>query len=197
MPERAVVALTFAAAIGSGLVAGIFFAFSSFVMSALGRLPPQEGVAAMQSINVSVLNPGVLLALFGTGVVCALLVIGSYFRWHEPGGKLILAASLIYLVGCIGVTMLGNVPLNRALAAVQAGTPEAASLWSRYLVEWTTWNTVRTVAPLVGTFLFIAALRMCKHARPPPTADARARLGRSRLFASSAARARRRCRRRR
>lgn len=160
MPDRAMVALTFCAAIGSGLVAGIFFAFSSFVMSALGRLPPQQGVAAMQSINVTVLNAGFLLAFFGTGLVCVALAIGSTFRWHEPGGKLILAASLIYLVGCIGVTMFGNVPLNRALAVLQAGTPEAASLWSRYLVEWTAWNTVRTVAPLVSAALFIAALRL-------------------------------------
>ncbi|WP_010496926.1 hypothetical protein [Paenibacillus elgii] len=49
--------LTYASALGSGLIAGLFFAFSTFVMSALARLPAEQGIAAMQSINVTVLNP--------------------------------------------------------------------------------------------------------------------------------------------
>jgi uncharacterized membrane protein len=79
-------------------------------------------------------------------------------RWSGIGSTLILAASAIYLIGCIGVTMLRNVPLNNALAAVPPGTPEAAALWTRYLSEWTLWNTVRTVAPAVSAILFTAAL---------------------------------------
>jgi uncharacterized membrane protein len=151
-------ALTFAAAIGSGLVAGIFFAFSSFVMAALGRLPPKHGIAAMQSINVTVLNPVFMLAFAGTGVLCLALAAGSYFWWDHAGGKLVLIASVIYVAGCIGVTKFFNVPLNDALAAVQAGAPEAANLWSRYLAEWTAWNTVRTVASLASAILLTAAL---------------------------------------
>jgi len=50
-------ALTLCAALGCGLMAGVFFAFSSFVMNALARLTPGEGIAAMQSINVAVINP--------------------------------------------------------------------------------------------------------------------------------------------
>ena len=41
-----------AAVLGCGLVAGIFFAFSTFVMRALGRRPAGEGIAAMQAINI-------------------------------------------------------------------------------------------------------------------------------------------------
>jgi uncharacterized membrane protein len=69
-----------------------------------------------------------------------------------------MLAILIYLIGCIGVTMTLNVPLNDALAAVQPATPEAATLWARYLRDWTFWNHVRTVAPLVSAALFIWAL---------------------------------------
>ena len=159
MLDRTFFVLTFAAAIGSCLVAGIFFAFSSFVMSALARLPPAQGIAAMQSINVTVINPGFLLAFFGTGLACVVLAGGSYFWWSEASGKLMLTASLIYLVGCIGVTVACNLPLNHMLAAVQAGTPEAASLWPKYLKQWTDWNTVRTVAPIVSAILLIVALR--------------------------------------
>jgi len=158
MLERILFALTFTAAIGSGLVAGIFFAFSTFVMAALGRILPEQGIAAMQSINITVLNPAFLIAFLGTGFVCLVLAAGSYVWWGGASGKLVLAASLIYLVGCIGVTMVCNVPLNNALAAAQPNTPEAATLWSRYLSTWTAWNHLRTVAPLLSAILFMAAL---------------------------------------
>lgn len=158
MVSHAVFVLSFVAAIGCGLVAGIFFAFSSFVMAALGRLPSDHGIAAMNAINVTVINPGFMLAFFGTGVVCLAVAAGSAFRWSDRSGTLFLIAGAIYLVGCIGVTMVRNVPLNNALAAVPMGTPEAAALWTRYLSEWTWWNTVRTVASAISAILFTAAL---------------------------------------
>ena len=158
MINHAILSFTFVAAIGCGLVGGIFFAFSTFVMAALGRLPSDHGIAAMNSINVTVINPLFFLAFFGTGLLCLLLIAGSYFWWDHVSGKLVLAAAVIYLAGSIGVTMAFNVPLNNALAAARLGTPEAATLWSLYLDKWTAWNTVRTVAPLVSAALFIAAL---------------------------------------
>ena len=158
MISHVVLVLIFAAAIGCGLVAGIFFAFSSFVMAALGRLPSDHGIAAMNAINVTVINPGFMLAFFGTAVLCLVASAGVALRWTASSGTLVLLASVIYLVGCIGVTMLRNVPLNNALAAVTPGTPEAAALWTRYLSEWTFWNTVRTVAPVLSAVLFVTAL---------------------------------------
>ena len=132
MFSSAIFSLTFAAAIGSALVAGVFYAFSTFVMAGLGRILPEQGISAMQSINVTVLNPAFFLAFFGTAALCLALVAAAWIDWDRPGSGLILAASLLYLVGCIGVTMFANVPLNDALAAVQPGTPEAAILWTRY-----------------------------------------------------------------
>jgi uncharacterized membrane protein len=155
---HAVFVLIFAAAIGSSLVAGIFFAFSSFVMAALGRLPSDHGIAAMNAINVTVINPLFFLAFFGTAALCLAASAGSALRWTTSSSTLVLLASVIYLAGCIAVTMLRNVPLNNALAAVTLGTPEAAALWTRYLSEWTFWNTVRTVAPIVSAVLFTIAL---------------------------------------
>jgi uncharacterized membrane protein len=79
--------LTFAAAIGAGLVAGIFFAFSSFVMRALARIAPPQGIAAMQSINVAVINPVFMAAFLGTGALCAALAVLSLFRGGEPARR--------------------------------------------------------------------------------------------------------------
>ena len=117
-------ALTFASALGCGLIAGSFFAFSTFVMGALGRLPPAHGIAAMQSINVVVINPWFLGAFIGTAVACALLVAATLLNWQEPGAMALLAGGLLYVAGTFLVTMLFNVPLNDALAAVAPDSPE-------------------------------------------------------------------------
>lgn len=156
--NQAILAATFAAAIGCGLVAGIFYAFSSFVMGALGKIPPEQGINAMQSINVVVLNRSFFLAFFGTAALCVALLAGAWLWWSVPAGKLLLLGSVVYLAGTIGVTMAFNVPLNNALAAVQPASAEGATLWAHYLERWTMWNTVRTVAPAVSMALFIAAM---------------------------------------
>jgi uncharacterized membrane protein len=149
--------LTFAAAIGAGLVAGIFFAFSSFVMKALARIPPPQGIAAMQSINVAVINPVFMAAFLGTGAICAALAVLSLFRWSEPGSALRLAGSALYLVGTLLVTMAKNVPRNDALARVDPAGGEGARVWASYLVGWTTWNHVRTAAAAAAAAAFMLA----------------------------------------
>ncbi|MGO4711946.1 anthrone oxygenase family protein [Bradyrhizobium sp. 2TAF24] len=160
MLERALVAGTFAAAIGSGLVAGIFFAFSTFVMAALGRLAPEQGMAAMNAINVTVINPLFMLAFLGTGGLCLALAIASWGSWGQADGVLLLAAAVLYLIGCVGVTMVCNVPLNDALAAAPAGGAAALALWADYLKTWTFWNHVRTLASLGAAIVFVAVLML-------------------------------------
>ncbi len=114
---------TLIAAVGSGLMAGLFFAFSSFIMTALAKLPPEQGIAAMNSINVTILNATFGLAFFGTALLCLGLGVVSILRWAEPGSAWLLIGSLIFLAGTIGVTMVFNVPLNDALAAVAPCEP--------------------------------------------------------------------------
>ena len=158
MLERAIFILTFAAAIGSAVVGGIFYAFSSFVMAALGSLPSTQGAGAMKAINVTVINPVFMLAFMGTAVLGLVLAGVSLIWWGRPGGMLMLAASLLYLFGCFGVTMLFNVPLNNQLAAVAPA--QEAAVWSRYLDVWTVWNHVRTMASILSAVLFTAAMLM-------------------------------------
>ena len=145
-------------AIGAALVAGIFYAFSTFVMQALGRLVPREGIAAMQSINVVVINPLFFLAFFGTGALCLATIAASLLS--ETGVSLApaLTGGILYIVGCIGVTMVGNVPLNERLAEVSPDDAEAESLWDLYLARWTLWNHVRTAASLAAAALLVTAM---------------------------------------
>jgi uncharacterized membrane protein len=151
--------LTFLAALGSGLIAGVFFAFSAFVMRAFGRLPQSEGMGAMQSVNVAVLNPLFLGVFMGTAALCGLLAVSSLLRWQQPGAAWLLAGSLLYLIGTFLVTMVFNVPRNNALAAAAPADPASARLWAGYLASWTAWNHVRTAAALAATASFILALR--------------------------------------
>jgi uncharacterized membrane protein len=147
------------AALGSGLMAGFFFAFSVCVMKALGKLPPEEGMAAMQSINVVVINPVFLTVFLGTGVACAVGIFGSVTRWQDPGAAYVLAGSALYLLGSILVTMVFNVPRNNALAALMPASAEGAKLWASYLSSWTAWNHVRTIGSLVAAALLTLGLR--------------------------------------
>lgn len=149
--------LVLISAIGSGLIAGVFLAFSSFVMRALGRLPAEQGVAAMQAINVTVLNPLFLGTFMGTAALCLGLIVAAPFRWHELQMACVIAGGLLYVVGTFAVTMLCNVPLNEALAAAPAG-PEATALWSRYLTSWTMWNHVRTGCAALAATILTASL---------------------------------------
>ena len=151
-------ALTLVAALGCGMVAGVFFAFSAFVMQALARLSPREGIAAMQSINVAVLNPWFLGAFFGTAGACVLALVSSLLRWHEPGAAYLLVGSALYLVGTLLVTMVFNVPKNEALASVAPADPDGARLWAGYVASWTAWNHVRTAAALAAAASFSLAL---------------------------------------
>jgi uncharacterized protein (TIGR02246 family) len=156
--KNSIFVLTLIAAVGSGLVAGIFFAFSNFIMKALERVAPAQGIAAMQSINVVVLNKWFFAMFFGTALCCLALAITSFVWWQKPSAGFLLIGSLLYLIGTILVTIACNVPLNNALAAVDPSSADAGGVWANYLKNWTIWNHVRTAAALAAAASFIVAL---------------------------------------
>ena len=126
--------LTLIAITATGLMAGLFFAFSVAVMPGLADLPPEYARGAMRRINVRIQNPLVLLVFLGTAVLCAVQV----FHGRVVGG-------LLYIVGCVLLTMVVNVPMNNRLEST------ADSYWPEYLRKWTLWNHVRAVACTAST----------------------------------------------
>ncbi|HHP7230168.1 MAG TPA: DUF1772 domain-containing protein [Xenococcaceae cyanobacterium] len=150
--------LIFVAAISSALSAGIFFAFSTFVMKALAQQPPAQGIATMQSINVTVINPWFMTAFFSPAIASILLTISALLRWERSVAIYWLVGSFLYLIGTIGVTVAGNIPLNDALAVVSPNSAEGAIIWKRYLNDWTFWNHVRTIAAISAAAVFAIAL---------------------------------------
>lgn len=157
MLNMVVPSLVIVAILGSGLMAGVFFAFSTFVMQALARLPAAQGIAAMQAINITVINPLFMLGFMGTAVVCGILLVG-YLTGLLVSSLWLVAGCLLYLIGTFGVTIVCNVPRNEALAKVDANTTDGASLWKVYVKEWTAWNHVRTGFALLAAGALTMAL---------------------------------------
>lgn len=150
--------VTLLAALGSGIMAGLFFAFSTFVMQALGKRPAPVGIAAMQSINQTILSPIFFAVFFGTALLSLVLAVLALLGWSETGTGWRLAGALLYLMGSIAVTMLFNVPLNNRLAAVAPDSAEGATLWSHYVKVWTAWNHARTIGCIGATGSFILGM---------------------------------------
>lgn len=139
--------LTLISAIGCGVVAGVFFAFSTFIMRALARLPSAQGIAPMQAINAAAPSPLFMTALFGTALACLALAVSSFFVWNESYAIYLLVGGMLYL-GVIVITIAYHVPRNEALAAVDPHDPDAEGHWIRYVSGWTAWNHARTTAAL-------------------------------------------------
>lgn len=146
------------ALIGCALIGGIFFAFSSFIMKALARLPFSQGMLAMQSINVVVLNPLFLTLFMGTALTSLLVSIIAIMGWGTPSAPYFIIGALLYIVGTFMVTGMGNVPLNNQLASIAATDPFASETWQHYLDRWTQLNTLRTVCAIAATVMFIIGL---------------------------------------
>ena len=159
MTEDLITAATVAAAVGSALVAGLMFAFSTSVMPALRRRPDAEGIAVMQTINSVILNPLFGLVFGGTTVLCLVLAITAPFTTDVSHATLRGIGSALYVVGTFGVTMVANVPMNNALDAVEPGSDEGATYWRTYLRQWTAWNHLRALLGTAAAVLLILAVR--------------------------------------
>ena len=145
-------------ALCAGLMAGIYAAFSCFIMRSFATLETALAIAAMNAINTVILKSSFMLLFFGSTLTALLMVIVGLWRWGEPGADSVLTAGVIYVVGMFIITAAVNVPLNNTLARVSGDGEEAARTWARYLKRWTLWNTQRTIASLATLFICIKML---------------------------------------
>jgi uncharacterized membrane protein len=145
-------------AIGCGLLAGVYFAFSTFIMTAFDRIEPAHGVSAMNSINSTILHSLFMPFFYGTTIVSLAFMVIALFRRGEPGATLMLAGALIYIVSMTLCTIFFNVPLNNVLTGIDPAKGTGISVWSHYLRVWTLWNHVRTISSTATCALYIAAI---------------------------------------
>ncbi|MEV6958467.1 anthrone oxygenase family protein [Streptomyces sp. NPDC051207] len=152
------VVLTVLGVLGTGLTAGVFCGFSAFVMRGLAALPPAQGVAAMQRINVAAVRPAFMLVFAGSAVLAVVMAVVAFVLWPDDGAVELLLGSGLFLFGSFGVTAAANVPRNNTLQAMEPGTREAAAYWPAYVREWTAWNHVRTAASAAAALSYLLAL---------------------------------------
>ncbi|MBL6444723.1 DUF1772 domain-containing protein [Fulvivirga sp. 29W222] len=145
-----------------GLIAGLFYSYSCSVNTGLGRLTDSDYLKAMQSINKIILNPWFFIIFIGT---LFLLPLATWLSYERAGTDqrfyLLLAASIVYAIGVFGVTGMGNVPLNEALARFNIETASLQEIHvhrSAFEVPWNKLNLIRTCANLLSLLLALMAV---------------------------------------
>ena len=120
------------AIIAYALVGGVFLAFSDFIMRSLSITGGLSGVETMQTINREVFR-WIFMALFlSLAGVSVLVTIYAGLSLSGPASVLILSAGLIYLIGCFGVTIFRNVPMNEALAKMDLSSEATQDYWTKF-----------------------------------------------------------------
>lgn len=155
----ALLSLLQAATLAYAIVGGVFIAFSDFIMRSLARTTGTGGIEAMQVINREVFR-WLFMALF-IGLAPVSIGIALYGLTMIGGstGNVLSAAGLTYFIGCFGVTIFYNVPLNERLAKLSVADASTGDFWEQtYVPRWTCWNTVRGLACVVSSVLMIMAL---------------------------------------
>jgi uncharacterized membrane protein len=162
MLERSFILLQLPAAVGTGLIAGTFFCFSSFVVPALAKLEPTQGIAAMQKINIAVINPLFMIVLFGTAII---LLLQSYFVFSSVlnvESAFWLFAAFFYVIGTIGITLFCNVPLNDQLVSTTEFNSNTRQFWASYVTDWTFWNSLRALTATAACAASIVAVSITR-----------------------------------
>lgn len=138
----------------AGLVAGVFLAFSDFVMKSLRNTHPAGGTEAMQIINREVYRSLFMVLLIGMIPISALVGIYAWIAFPMPVSGWLMAAGVLYVVGVFAVSAGGNIPMNRKLEAMPQAGAAAQAYWPSYVHGWVRWNHIRWVAALGASLCY-------------------------------------------
>ncbi len=144
----------------TGLSAGLFYAWSVSVIPGTKKIMDLTYLETMQSINRAILNPAFFLIFFGSII---LLSLASIYEFHTNKWVfgLLLASAITYLIGTIGVTGLGNVPLNDKLDVLnlkELGIDRIREFRMYYEPNWNRLHLIRTVFAVSSFLLAVVAL---------------------------------------
>jgi uncharacterized membrane protein len=152
--------------ISCAVVGGVFLTFSDFVMRSLAGADAATGTEVMQVINREVFRSVFMVLLLVMSALSPFLIGYAYLHLAGPASTLIVAGGAIYLVGVSAVTTAFNVPMNNRLAASHLSSSEAASYWkTKYLPDWTFWNSVRAIASVTSAICYLFAVSILTQAR--------------------------------
>ena len=146
-------AATTAAAVATGLTAGVYLAFSVLVMPALAAAAPAPALAAMQRINELAQRP-VFGSVFAAAAIGSVWVLAAPWLagenrqpWPTLGAALSLAA--------FAVTVVVNVPRNRRMAQLDRSSSADLDAWVAISRPWRWGNHVRAGCATLGLLAFV------------------------------------------
>lgn len=159
MPDIVIDCLLWLAVLGSAIMAGLFFAFSVFILQSFNTIMPSQAMVAMQSINANITKPLFILAFAGTAIVSLVLGASSLISLDERSAVYSLIGCVLFLLGTIVVTVAFNIPLNNDLDKLNPNAASNAADWKHFVDSWLPWNHARTVLNLAAVVSFILAIR--------------------------------------
>jgi uncharacterized membrane protein len=143
-----------------GLVTAGMFVVSTIVLRNLRSLPTADRVRIMNAVNLATAMP-TKVALSGTALLSlAAALVWSFDRYwdrlEEPGAMMAIAGAVAFGLGALLVTVERSAPLNRFLRTATDASSEM--IWRIYRRDWGMWNHVRTIACIIASGLFVAAV---------------------------------------
>ena len=144
----------------SGLMAGLFYAWSISVTPGLAKINDVSYLRAFQSMNRAIINPLFAVVFFGLVILLPVLSYLSFQTSMSNPFWYVIAATILYFVGIMGVTIGGNVPLNNALEAlqIQSMTPEQMEEFRKgFESKWNRFNHIRTISSFLTFLLLVIA----------------------------------------
>lgn len=142
------------AAVVSFVMAGIYFAFSGFIMSSLNNIGAKEAAIAMNSINEEIVRSSFIPLFFGSSILAVLILIAPLLSGDIAYSVPPTAGSVTYLIGMFSCTVVFNVPLNNRLVSAISSGKDPEQEWKHYFRYWTRWNHLRTVCCAVSGSFF-------------------------------------------
>ena len=148
--------VTIGAAVGAGVLGGVYVAFSTFVMPALRRLPADRAVVAMQAMNRAAPAPWAIVGLLGAGGACAALAVEALTDLDDVAARWRLAGSGLYL-SSIAITFAFHIPRNEALDRVDPAGAGVERAWADFAGSWSSGNHVRALVSVGAAALLTYA----------------------------------------
>ncbi|MEP6645939.1 MAG: anthrone oxygenase family protein [Saprospiraceae bacterium] len=150
----------------SGLIAGLLFSYACSVNLGLHHLGDVEYVKAMQGINIEIQNFYFFTVFMGLLFLLPVSAWLSFSSVHKATFYLWLTATIIYLFGVLGITLVGNVPLNNQMAVINLSSVNSETLSAfrhHFESQWTSYHMIRTVASIISFILTIIGVVCGRH----------------------------------
>jgi uncharacterized membrane protein len=150
----------FGSVILTGLSAGLFYSWSVSVIPGTQNVVDSTYLETMQSINREILNPLFFLIFFGSLVFLGVTSVYEFYS-NQLTFWFVLSATITYLIGTLGVTVIGNVPLNNQLAALELkemNVSHLAEFRKTYEIKWNQFHLIRTVFAVISFISIVLAL---------------------------------------